>query len=63
VMKDGGTLALGFRIEQNPDSPSKLPSFDPDEAKRLLAAAGYREVRAEVRETLPWTSACVLARK
>lgn len=63
VMKAGGMLALGFRIEQNPTSPSKLPSFDPEEAKRLLASAGFRDARAEVRETAPWTAACVLARK
>jgi SAM-dependent methyltransferase len=63
VMKSGGTLGLGFRIEPNPASPSKLPSFDPEEAKRLLAAAGFRDARAEVRETAPWTAACVLARK
>jgi SAM-dependent methyltransferase len=63
VMKEGGTLALAFRIEPNPASPSKLPSFDPEEAKRLLAAAGFRNARAEVRETRPWTAACVLVRK
>jgi ABC-type transport system substrate-binding protein len=63
VMKDDGTLALAFRIEPNPASPPKLPSFDPEEAKRLLAAAGFRDARAEVRETAPWTAACVLARK
>jgi ubiquinone/menaquinone biosynthesis C-methylase UbiE len=40
VMKDGGTLALAFRIEPNPASPSKLPSFDTEEAKSLLAAVG-----------------------
>jgi ubiquinone/menaquinone biosynthesis C-methylase UbiE len=45
VMKDGGTPALGFRIEPNPASSSKLPSFDPDEAKRLLVSAGFRGVR------------------
>jgi ubiquinone/menaquinone biosynthesis C-methylase UbiE len=63
VMKDFGTLALAFRIEPNPASPSKLPSFDPVEVKRLLAAAGFRDARAEERETAPWTAACVLARK
>jgi ubiquinone/menaquinone biosynthesis C-methylase UbiE len=63
VMKDGGTLGLGFRIEPNPASPSKLASFDPEEAKRLLTAAGFHDARAEVRETAPWTAACVLARK
>ena len=63
VIKDDGTLALAFRIEPNPASPSKLPSFDPEETKRLLAAAGFRDARAEVRETAPWTAACVLARK
>jgi SAM-dependent methyltransferase len=63
VMKEGGTLALAFRIEPNPASLSKHPSFDPEEAKLLLAAAGFRDARAEVRETAPWTAACVLARK
>ena len=63
VMKEGGTLTLAFRIEPNPASLSKLPSFDPEEAKLLLAAAGFRDARAEVRETAPWTAACVLARK
>jgi SAM-dependent methyltransferase len=53
VMKEGGTVALAFRIAPNFASPSKLPSFDPDEAKRLLAAAGFRDARAEVRETAP----------
>jgi hypothetical protein len=62
-MKDSGTLALAFRIEPNPASPSKLPSFDPAEAKRLVTTAGFRDVRAEVHETTPWTAACVLARK
>jgi plasmid replication initiation protein len=63
VMKDGGTLALAFRVEPNPASPSKLPSFDSEEAKRLLAASGFRDARAEMRETTPWTAACVLTRK
>jgi ubiquinone/menaquinone biosynthesis C-methylase UbiE len=63
VMKYGGTLALGFRIELNPASKTKLPSFDPEEAKRLLADAGFRDARAEVREASPWTAACVMARK
>jgi ubiquinone/menaquinone biosynthesis C-methylase UbiE len=63
VMKDGGMLALGFRIEPNPASPSGLPSFDPEEAKRLLATAGFHDLRAEVRKTRPWIAACVLARK
>jgi ubiquinone/menaquinone biosynthesis C-methylase UbiE len=63
VMKDGGTVALGFRIEPNPASRSKLANFDPEEAKGLLARAGFGEARAEVRKTKPWTAACVLARK
>jgi hypothetical protein len=57
------TATILSRIEPNPASRSKLPSFDLEEAKRLLAAAGFREARAEVRETAPWTAACVLARK
>ena len=63
VMKDGGTLALAFRIEPNPASPAHLPSFDPDEAIRLLGAAGFRDARSQVRQTRPWIAACVLARK
>jgi len=63
VMKDDGMLALAFRIEPNPTSPSRIPSFDPEEAKRLLATAGFRDLRAEVRKARPWIAACVLARK
>jgi hypothetical protein len=59
-MKNDGMLALAFRIESNPGSPSRLPSFDPE---RLLAAAGFRDLCAEVRETRPYMVACVLARK
>jgi hypothetical protein len=60
VMKEGGTLALAFRIDES--GFANLPSFDPEEAKRLLAAAGFRDARTEVRETAPWTTTCVLAR-
>jgi hypothetical protein len=63
VMKDSGTVASAFRIAPNPASPSKLPSFDLDEAKLLLAAAGFRDARGSERDRAPWTAACVLARK
>jgi len=45
------------------DGSTSHLDVDPEEAKLLLAAAGFRDARAEVRETAPWTAACVLARK
>jgi len=55
VMKNGGTLGLGFRIEPKPASPSKLPSFAPEEAERLLAAAAARDA---ILKTLERTLGC-----
>lgn len=63
IMKPGGTLALAFRKEPSPDSPAEPPSFDPEEARRLLLAAGFRDVRIESRRARPWITSCVLATK
>jgi ubiquinone/menaquinone biosynthesis C-methylase UbiE len=63
TMKPGATLALAFRKEPSPDSPAEPPSFDPEEAKRLLSAAGFHGLQVESRKSKPWTTSCVLARK
>jgi hypothetical protein len=54
-MKEGGTVALAFRIAPNPASPSKLPSFDPDEARGaspITAAGSGHKHRIPAQSTL-----------